>query len=137
MKINNLPGSMVFSVAPSNKPCSTTEISNLTLKEADSKKFNLHNMSPDELSDLVAELYESGQITPKEQGVFGFEIFVMKNYAGLSGDTKIDMFGYFSNALEHRKADSESPESIKSLERTIEILRGVDARAGVNFPISI
>lgn len=100
--------------------------------------YDVHNMSPNDLRSLANELRESGQISERDRIMLVIEADVMTDFGGVSKDTKIDMVDRFNKRLAYEKAESEpSAQNIISLERSLDILHGVESRTGVNFPITL
>lgn len=137
MQINGAANSVIFNRSNTNQIVPVAKNQDMAGSKQIISNYDVHNMSPDDLRKMANELHESGQISERDRILLVIEADVMTDFGGVSKDTKIDMVDRFNKRLAYEKSEPEpSAQNIMSLERSLDILRGIESRRGVNFPLS-
>lgn len=100
------------------------------------KQFDVRNISPNEFKDLIRDLRESGQISELDSMALTADRLDMERFGGAGSDTKMDMVDYFERLVDGMKSIPGSV-GIEYQERSLNILKALDARSNANIPESV
>ncbi|WP_173238608.1 hypothetical protein [Legionella antarctica] len=141
MQINNLlnPEQNISNLSNKSEKLSKNQPSATPIETTAKQTINqydVHHMTPNELEELITELRESGQISEKESMMLTIDRFSILSSGGVSKDTKIDMTAFFEEQIDIMKTNPGT-KGVEYLERSLDILRAVEARHGSDIPRSV
>ncbi|MFC3909302.1 hypothetical protein ACFORL_09490 [Legionella dresdenensis] len=96
--------------------------------------YNVRNMSVNDLTQLITELHNAGEISDKDKLLNNLHAKA-ESVFGSDKETKIDMLTYIGDKIEQMKTGSTN--DIQLLERLQTILQGVDARDTAALPVTV
>lgn len=99
-------------------------------------QYDVHDMSPNELKDLIRDLRESGQISEIDSMMFTMDRLDIERFGGVGGDTKMDMMDYFERLVDGMKSNPDSV-GIEYEERSLGLLKALEAKNSANIPSSV
>lgn len=138
MQINNNPAYQFLNSLTSSTNAETLKTSNVNETNSNQKhasnNYNVRNMTPTEFQSMINDLRESGQISEKDAmsltiNRHGLEMFERK-------DTKMDLINFYENQIEVTKS-TPGTKGVEQLERSLQILKGIEAKNNSNIPNSI
>lgn len=100
------------------------------------RQYDVHNMSTRELENLTTELRESGQISETDSMMLAVDRLHLEAFGGISKDTKIDMVDFFQKQIDFKNSTPGS-KGVEYQERSLSILKTVEAKNGSNIPLSV
>lgn len=99
-----------------------------------SSQYDVRNMSPDELVNMIQEMHNAGLLSDRDK--MTLERTSQEGLSGVSKDAKMDMLSFFERQVGQMKA-MPAARGIDNWEHSLEILQGVQARAGANLPATV
>lgn len=96
-------------------------------------KYNVNNMSFNDLNAMTLNLMQEGKLSEDDGHNFLKQITSIQQTSGISKDTKIDMIQLYQQQIQNLNADADTKD-LASLQRSLDFLSGVKARAGASIP---
>jgi hypothetical protein len=118
----NLINNVASSISPS--AASTTSLD---------KTFDIHNMSLDELKEMIHYYHDQGALSDDEAVRLSEERFDLEHLNGYPTDKKMDVAALFQTDIDNIKAQPDS-KGVEYLENALEALKRVDARSKAQIP---
>lgn len=138
MQINNKPtfqflNSLTSSTNTDKSKSIQTHITSSNSKQA-SNNYNVRNMTPTEFQGMINDLRQTGQISEKDSMMLTLDRLDMERFHGK--DTKLNMIDFYEGQVQFMKSPPGST-GIEIMERSLEILKGVEAKNNTVIPNSV
>jgi|GEM_PF-5224600 len=96
-----------------------------------------HNMSQQDLQSMITTLKDSGKISQADYNMMSIDKLDLKIFGGIANDAKIDMISHLEQQIDTMKTSAADKSGIESVEKIVNILKGMDARSGASIPASV
>jgi len=115
------------------------KVSSLGNKKDDKKSINeftdtpydLNNMSLDQLKAMTMDLAQNGKLSDQDTNNFINQIAMLHDATGIANDAQVNMIQLYQDQIQKTNAE---PKNVASMQKSLEILNGVQARSGAQIP---
>lgn len=100
------------------------------------KTYDVHNMSTNDLKNLINDLRESNQISEEDSLMLSLDKIELDIFGTPSKDTQIDMVNFFEEQIEVMNSTPES-RGVEFMERALNLFKMIEAKQGANIPTKV
>lgn len=98
-----------------------------------SLNYNINDMSVADLKSLVLKFTEKGTLSESDSSALLDQVDAITQAQSISSNTKLDWINLFQQQV-HSLNPATSPKEAASLSHSLDLLNGLEARAGANIP---
>lgn len=140
MNINAISSSQTISNVVLTHESEATDKDKITTSSEDSptkkipnNKYDVHNMSTDDLKNLIHDLRETGQISEEDSLMLSLDRIELEIFGTQSKDTKIDMINFFEQQVEVMNS-TPGTKGVEFMERALNLFKMMEAKQGSDIP---